>query len=198
MNYVSARSARNIIPILWIKLEEDLILRFPTLTREAETWSPIWSPYFKITKRRVVPKNYLATLETNKINTNKILWKYSAVSLKLNQCCHELIFDHSFHTMLNKRNKINWKWLIAMVVGGWAVLDLPPILFIKLELYCGRFVDLILCFPRLTRSSQRGVQSFIFCSKRFIDPMLTQKAFPEIFILLQQYSYYKIFARYFY
>ena len=24
-----------------------------------------------------------------------------------------------------------------MVVGGWAVLDLPPILFIKLELYCG-------------------------------------------------------------
>ena len=60
-----------------------------------------------------------------------------------------------------------------MVVGGWAVLDLPPILFIKLELYCGRFVDLILRFPRMTRSSQRGAQSFIFCSKHFIDPMLT-------------------------
>ena len=118
MNYVRARSARNIIPILWIKLEEDLTLRFPTLTHEAETWSPIWNPYFKTTKRRVVPKSYLATLDKNKINANKILWKYSALSLKLNQCCHKVIFDHSFDTRLKKRNKINRKWLIPMVVGG--------------------------------------------------------------------------------
>ena len=74
-----------------------------------------------------------------------------------------------------------------MVVGGWAVLDLPPILFMKLGLYCGRFpslhnsktlfykisVDLILRFPSLTRSSQRGAQYFILCSKRFIDLVLT-------------------------
>ena len=49
LNYVSALSARNITPILWIKLEEDLILHFPTLTHEAETWSQIWNPYQKAT-----------------------------------------------------------------------------------------------------------------------------------------------------
>ena len=67
-----------------------------------------------------------------------------------------------------------------MVVGGWVVLDLTPILFIKLELYYRRFaplhnlkilfqkisVDLILRFPSLPRSSQRGAQSYILCSKR--------------------------------
>ena len=93
-----------------------------------------------------------------------------------------------------------------MVLGGWAVLDLPPILFIKLELYCERFtplhnskilfqkisVDLILRFPSLTRSSQRGAQSSILCSNADLIP------FPGIFDLLQQYSYDKIFARYFY
>ena len=108
--------------------------------------------------------------------------KNSALSLKLNQCCNEVIFDHSFHAMLKKRSKINWKWLIAMVVGGWAVLDLPPILFIKLELYCERFaflhnskmlfhkisVDLILRFPSLTRLSQRGSQSSFLFWKRYI------------------------------
>ena len=36
-NYVRARSARNVITILWIKSEEDLILSFPTLTRETES-----------------------------------------------------------------------------------------------------------------------------------------------------------------
>ena len=50
-----------------------------------------------------------------------------------------------------------------MVAVGWAVLDLPTIVFIKLELCCGRFaplhnskisfhkisVDLILRFPSL-------------------------------------------------
>ena len=70
-------------------------------------------------------------LERNEINTN-VLWKYSAPSLKLNQCQQEVIFGHSSHTMLKK--KISWKWLIAMVVGWWIVLDLPPVLFIKLEL----------------------------------------------------------------
>ena len=29
-----------------------------------------------------------------------------------------------------------------MAVGGWAVLDLLPILFIKWELYCGYFAPL--------------------------------------------------------
>ena len=74
-----------------------------------------------------------------------------------------------------------------MFVGEWAGLDLPLILFIKLELYCGRFAplhnskilfhkiffDLILRFPSLTRSSRRGSQSSILCSKRFINLMLT-------------------------
>ena len=173
LNYVRARSARNIIPIWLIKLVENLILRFPTLTHEAETWSPIWNPYFKTTKSRVVPKSYSATLKRNKINTNKLLWKYSALSLKLSQCCHEDIFDHNFHTMLKKRTKINSKLLIAMAVGGWAVLDLPPILFIKLDLCCGRFTILHnskILFHEI--SSQRGAQSSILCSKRFLGLML--------------------------
>ena len=36
MNYIRARSIHNVIPILWIKLDEDLILSFPTLTLETE------------------------------------------------------------------------------------------------------------------------------------------------------------------
>ena len=73
-----------------------------------------------------------------------------------------------------------------MVVEVWAVLDLPPILFIKLESDCRCFApihiskilfykiffDLILHFPNLTRSSQREAQSSILCSKRVIDLML--------------------------
>ena len=73
-----------------------------------------------------------------------------------------------------------------MAVGGWALLDLPPILFIKLELYCRRFaplhnskilfhkisVDLILRFPSLILSFQCGAQSSILCSERFIDLMV--------------------------
>ena len=43
------RSAHNIIPILWIKFEEDLILCFPALTCKAGTWSPIWYHHFKTT-----------------------------------------------------------------------------------------------------------------------------------------------------
>ena len=35
----------------------------PTLAREAETWSPIVNPYFKITGRRVVPKNLRAFMK---------------------------------------------------------------------------------------------------------------------------------------
>ena len=35
----------------------------PTLAREAETWSPILNPYFKITERRVVPKNLRAFMK---------------------------------------------------------------------------------------------------------------------------------------
>ena len=37
LNYVRVRSIRNIISILWIKLEEDLILHFSTVNREAKT-----------------------------------------------------------------------------------------------------------------------------------------------------------------
>ena len=75
---------------------------------------------------------------------------------------------------------------MAMIVGGWAVLDLPLTLFTKLKLYCGHFVplhdskilfhkisvDLMLRFPSLTRSSQCGALSSILCSKRFIDLIL--------------------------
>ena len=61
-----------------------------------------------------------------------------------------------------------------MVVGGRAVLDLPPILFIKLDLYCGHFTILhnskILIHEI---SSQHGAQSSILFSKRFLDLMLT-------------------------
>ena len=42
-NYVRMRNARKVIQILWIKLEEDLILSFPTLTRETERGAqPKW------------------------------------------------------------------------------------------------------------------------------------------------------------
>ena len=61
-----------------------------------------------------------------------------------------------------------------MTVGGRAVLDLPPVLFTKLDLYCGRFTILhnskILIHEI---SSQRGAQSSILFSKRFLDLMLT-------------------------
>ena len=35
-NYVRVQNAHNVIPILWITLEEDLILSFPTLNSEKE------------------------------------------------------------------------------------------------------------------------------------------------------------------
>ena len=75
LNYVRAQSARNKTTISWIKLEEDLILRFPILTRETKMWRPIGNPYFKTTERKVPSKSYLATPERNKINTSKILMK---------------------------------------------------------------------------------------------------------------------------
>ena len=32
-----------------------------------------------------------------------------------------------------ERNKVNWKCLVTMVMRGWVVLELPPILFINLK-----------------------------------------------------------------
>ena len=90
--------------IFWIKLEEDLILSFPVLIHEAGTWSLFWNP-FKTIYRRVVPKSYLATINRNKINENKILWKYCVLSIKLNQYHQDIIFGHSFYTMLKKEIK---------------------------------------------------------------------------------------------
>ena len=97
--------------------------------------------------------------------------------------------------MLNIEGK-KWNWLIAIVVEGWAVLDLSPVLVMKLELNYGLFaslhnpeisfykifVDLILRSPSLTRSPQHGPQPSILFSKCFIDLMLTYYRFLEYFL----------------
>ena len=59
-----------------------------------------------------------------------------------------------------------------LVVGGWAVLDLPPISFMKLELHCGRFaplpnLEILSEFSKLDSLNQRGAQSSTLCLKHY-------------------------------
>ena len=55
---LAALSSRNAISTLWIKLDEDLILIFPTLTGETESWDQ--SEMF-IEKSNLMPKNELGS-----------------------------------------------------------------------------------------------------------------------------------------
>ena len=55
---LAALSSRNAIPTLWIKLDEDLILIFPTLTGETESLDQ--SEMF-IEKSNLMPKNELGS-----------------------------------------------------------------------------------------------------------------------------------------
>ena len=68
--------------------------------------------------------SYLAYARQEYNKYKPILMKISVLSLKLPYDAKE-------------RNKNKFK-----MTRGWAVLDLSPILFIKLKLYCARFVPL--------------------------------------------------------